>query len=101
MTIDRMVGLRVDDEQRYQEYRNGMMPILEEHGGAFVVDVRVSEVLRAPDEMSFNRLFTIRFPDEEAMNRFFSNEDYLAVRRAHFDSSVSAIAPLGSYEVLD
>jgi uncharacterized protein (DUF1330 family) len=100
MTIDRLVGLKIEDEQRYQEYRNGMMPILEAHGGRFVVDVKVSEVLRAPDEMNFNRLFTIRFPDEEAMNRFFSNEEYLAVREAHFDRSVASTAQLGRYEVL-
>lgn len=96
-----MVGVQVHDEAGYQTYRAQMTPLLEGAGGRFVVDVRVAEVLRAPEGATFNRLFTIRFPTEEAMDGFFSDPAYLAVRAAHFDTSVSATALLGTYEVLE
>ena len=100
MEIDRLVGVFVTDEEQYQQYREHMMPLLESHGGRFIVDVRVSEVLRSPTDTPFNRMFTIRFPDEAAMTALFSSEAYAAVRDRYFTPSVSATAPLATYGVL-
>jgi uncharacterized protein (DUF1330 family) len=99
MEIERLVGVDVVDEAQYQAYRDGMRPILEQYGGRFTVDVRVSEVLLAPDEGSFNRLFTIRFPSEDAMNAFFSDPAYVAVRDEFFVPSVRNTASLRKYAV--
>ncbi len=100
MEIDRLVGVNVTDETMYEEYRANMAPILASHGGRFVVDVRVSEVLLAPGDGQFNRLFTIRFPTEQAMDRFFQSPEYLEVRQQFFVPSVSSTSPLSKYKVL-
>ena len=100
MAIERLVGVQVINENEYQEYRRQMSPLLEAAGGRFVVDVRVSEVLVAPESARFNRLFSLRFPSDEAMQRFFASEAYRAVREAHFVSSVSTTTALATYPVL-
>lgn len=92
-----LVGLQVDNEELYAKYRAEMTPLLEAHGGCFVVDVRVAAVLRAPGEGSFNRLFTIRFPTSLELDAFFSNPDYLAIRRRWFEPSVSSVTRLGNF----
>lgn len=97
--IEVLYGLEVIDDDTYAAYRAAMTPLLEAHGGRFVVDVRVAEVLRSPDSARFNRLFTIRFPSPERMDAFFSNAEYLAVRARLFEPSVAAIRKLGDYEV--
>ena len=47
MGYEIVVGWFVTDEAGYQRYRDGMMPILHAHGGAFGYDLRVSQVLRS------------------------------------------------------
>jgi uncharacterized protein (DUF1330 family) len=97
--IEVLYGLEVIDEEVYASYRAAMTPLLEAHGGRFVVDVRVAEVLRSPEGAPFNRLFAIRFPSPEKMSAFFANAEYLAVRRRLFEPSVSAVQKLGDYDV--
>jgi uncharacterized protein (DUF1330 family) len=77
-----------------------MTPLLLAHGGSFVVDVRVAEVLKSPASGGFNRLFTIRFPTVAAHDTFFGNPEYLEIRREWFVPSVGRVAKLGRYEVL-
>ena len=98
--VDRFVGVQVADEATYQLYRQHMLPILERYGGRFIVDVRVSEVLKSPRAEPFNRLFTIRFPDEAALNAFFSCDEYQRVRERFFEPSVAATAALAKYAVI-
>ena len=95
---ERLVALDVVDDSEYQAYRDAMTPILEEHGGAFGYDFRVSEVLRSEADHRINRVFTIRFPDQEASERFFAGEDYRRIRRTHFDPAVEAITVIAAYE---
>ncbi len=97
--IEILRGLRVVDEQRYARYRELMTPLLEAHGGRFVLDVRVAEVLRSPGSVPMNRLFTIRFPSQERHDAFFAHPDYQAVRREWFEPSVAGVERLGDYEV--
>ena len=89
--VDRCVGVQVSDEEGYQRYRDAMMPLLLECGGLFLLDVRVSEVLKAPQDGRFNRLFIIRFPDAETASGFFTTEAYVAIRDALFSPSVSSV----------
>lgn len=96
-SVEILVGVQVVDEGTYARYRAEMTPLLETHGGRFVVDVRVAEILRAPPGSPFNRLFTIRFPSSQQRDAFFAHPDYLAVRAALFQPSVSSIVQLGDY----
>lgn len=86
-------AVNVVDEDGYAAYRREMLPILASYGGAFVLDVRVSEVLRGPTP--HNRLFTIQFASEERRTAFFADPAYRAVREAHFEAAVSAVHHLG------
>lgn len=97
MAFEILVGVDVIDDAGYATYRREMTPLLEAHGGHFVVDVRVAEVLRGPG--AFNRLFTIRFPSADARTSFFALPEYLAIRERHFAPSVRATVPLAAYEL--
>lgn len=80
-----------------------MTPLLEAHGGRFVVDVRVAEVLRSPEPgaAGFNRLFTLRFRSQRDHDAFFADPEYLAIRARLFEPSVSGGAHvLGRHEVV-
>jgi uncharacterized protein (DUF1330 family) len=94
-----LVGVQVVDDAIYTQYRAAMTPLLEAHGGRFVVDVRVAEVLRSPSGTELNRLFTIRFPSAHEHDAFFANPRYLAIREKLFTPSVSRTVLLGAYDV--
>ena len=93
--IETLMALNVVDADLYSKYRAAMTPLLEAHGGRFGLDLWVAEVLRAPGPKPFNRVFTIIFPSLERREAFFSNPDYLAIRKTLFEPSVSAVTELG------
>jgi uncharacterized protein (DUF1330 family) len=95
-----LIGVDVIDEAGYAKYRAEMTPVLEAHGGRFILDVRVSEILRGASPGAFNRLFTIRFPSARHRDAFFANPDYLAIRARLFEPSVSGVVRLGDYAVV-
>jgi uncharacterized protein (DUF1330 family) len=94
--IETVMALDVVDADLYATYRAAMTPLLEAHGGKFGLDIWVAEVLRAPPEQKpFNRLFTIVFPTQERWDAFFSNPEYLAIRKSFFEPSVASSTNLG------
>ncbi len=98
MPFEMLVGLNVIDDDRYQAYRQAMMPILEIHSGDFGYDFVVSEVLKSRTANPINRVFTIHFPDEAAKDSFFADVRYAEVKTAHFDNAVKTTTILASYE---
>ena len=95
-----LMGVQVIDETGYARYRSEMMPLLEAHGGRFVLDVLVSEILRTPTPSAFNRLFVVRFPSAQQRDAFFANPEYAAIRARWFEPSVSGgVIRLGDYAV--
>jgi len=98
MALELLVGLYVTDDATYQQYREHMSPILEEHGGGFGYDFRVSEVLKSQTDAPINRVFTIHFPSQAVMDTFFANETYKAVKAEFYEPSVSHTSILKSYE---
>lgn len=97
--IEILVGLNVTDENMYQNYRDGMTPILERMGGFFSYDFRVSETLKSRVSHDINRVFIIRFPNAETRKEFFNNSEYKKIRQKYFDNSVSDTALIAEYEV--
>ena len=95
--FESLIGIHVSDDKGYDEYRAGMTPLLEAHGGYFRYDFRVNEMLQGKAEDPFNRVFVISFPDEATMTKFFADEEYKAVRDAHFDRSVRSFGQIASY----
>ncbi len=96
--MDYLKGLFVTDEVMYQQYREAMFPILQQYGGGFGYDFKIAEVLKSEVEEPINRVFSIYFKDEEAMNAFFSNEEYLKIKKQFFEKSVSAVTNIASYK---
>ncbi|MEE8289274.1 MAG: DUF1330 domain-containing protein [Nitrosomonadaceae bacterium] len=98
MALEMLVGLNVVDDEAYQSYRDEMTPILKSYGGGFGYDFKVSEVLKSKTETPINRVFTIYFSSEDSMNSFFSNDDYLKIKKRHFEKSVADTTIIATYE---
>ncbi len=98
MTFERIMGINVSDDEEYQLYRKGMMPILRSFGGSFGFDFKVSEVLLSKTDDDINRVFTIEFPSKKAMDEFFANPEYLAVQKRHFVNSVTSKTIISMHE---
>ncbi|MBL4670607.1 MAG: DUF1330 domain-containing protein [Flavobacteriales bacterium] len=94
-----LVGLHVSDDDQYDLYRAGMLPLLEALGGFFRYDLRVSEHLKGDADDPYNRVFIISFPDEDTKDQFFNGDAYKAVRAKHFDASVKSGGIIASYAV--
>ncbi len=90
-------GLHVADDTEYDQYRAGMTPILESFGGYFRFDFRVSEMLKGEADSPFNRVFVLSFPDLASKEKFFADEEYKAVRAAHFDQAVRSVGQIAQY----
>ena len=88
MPCERIMGIEVLDEARYQLYRDKMTPMLEAAGGYFGYDFKIAEVLKSKVEQNINRVFTITFPSEDSMNAFFNSPAYLDVKQRYFDDAV-------------
>ncbi len=98
MALEMLVGLNVVDDEAYQSYRDEMTPILKSYDGGFGYDFKVSEVLKSKTEAPINRVFTIYFSSEDSMNSFFSNDDYLKIKKRHFEKSVADTTIIATYE---
>jgi len=98
MTYERIMGICVSDDEEYQRYREGMTPILHSYGGSFGYDFIVSDVLLSKTDHAINRVFTIEFPSKQIMDEFFSDAEYLAIRKKHFDNSVSSKTTISAHE---
>ena len=100
MSYENLVGLNVIDEKEYQQYRTAMIPILKSFGGDFGYDFKVSDVLLSQTENEINRVFTICFPNKDAREKFFSDPEYIKVKKRHFENSVASTTIISGYERL-
>ncbi len=98
MAIENLMAMHITDDSSYNTYRKKMLPILEKYGGGFGYDFKIAEVLKSEVSHPINRVFTIYFKDEDAMNRFFSDEEYISVKKAHFEKAVSSVVEIARYK---
>jgi uncharacterized protein (DUF1330 family) len=101
MSFEILVGLNVLDNSKYDEYRNAMKPILANYEGSFGYDFLVSDVLISPNESDINRVFTISFSSKDKMESFFSDVNYLVVKKTYFVDSVGSSTIISAYEKAD
>ncbi len=99
MATEMLVGLQVSDPAGYQKYREAMTPLLTSRGGSFGYDFEVSRVLKGETDDPINRVFTIRFPNDDTIEEFFSDGEYLAIKRKFFESSVASTTVIAKYGV--
>ena len=98
MALTTLVGLNVTDDEGYQSYRNAMTPILHRYGGGFSYDFKVSQTLKSRTDAPINRVFLIHFPSMELMETFFADPEYVQVKKAYFEPSVSDTTIIASFE---
>jgi len=98
MSYEILVGLNVLDDQKYNDYRTAMKPILSDYEGFFGYDFKVSDVLIPEGGVDINRVFTINFISKNKRDEFFSEPKYLAVKEAYFVKSVGSTILMSSYE---
>ncbi len=99
MAQEMLVGLKVIDDQIYQQYREAMTPILLKYGGEFGYDFTISKVLKSQTIDPINRLFTIRFINAKSRDAFFSNPQYLLIKQEFFSASVASTTIISDYEI--
>lgn len=97
MSIERIVGLYVTDDESYDTYRKEMYPILQSYGGDFGYDFKLSEVLKSKTENKINRVFTIHFKDEESLTAFFTDAAYLEIKQKFFVPAVESVTQIAKY----
>lgn len=97
MSYEMVVGLKVKDDQEYSNYREAMKPLLEIAEGGFRYDFKVSQVLKNDGKRPINRVFVIYFGDKNMMESFFSNPEYLKIKKKYFETSVEATTIISEY----
>ena len=70
--------ITVTDPERYKEYVRRDTPIVEAHGGRFLIRGGASETLEGATK---DRHVVIEFPDMEAARAFYHSDDYREVSR--------------------
>jgi uncharacterized protein (DUF1330 family) len=98
MSYELLVGLQVTDSNKYLQYRQEMMPLLEKYGGGFRYDFLIKETLKSETENEINRVFVIYFKDKESMGLFFNDTEYLQIKHELYVDSVTATTILSEYE---
>ena len=83
----RLVCLDIEDAASYLSYREGMEPLLAQHGGRFVLDVEGAASIH-PADFAPNRVLLIAFPDDATAAGFFADPAYVAVRTRWFRPAV-------------
>jgi uncharacterized protein (DUF1330 family) len=96
--MEYLIGLYVTDDKMYTQYREAMFPLLQNYGGGFGYDFKIAQVLKSEAKEPINRVFTIYFKDEQAKNDFFSNEEYLTIKKHYFEKSVSSVIEIAKYK---
>jgi len=67
----------VEDETQFSQYREKVMPILEQHGGRFLVRGGNMKVIEG--EWPYPRLVILEFPTREAVDTWYYSPEYQAI----------------------
>jgi uncharacterized protein (DUF1330 family) len=87
-----IVDVEVKDAKAYEPYRAGVGPVIQKHGGEYLVRGGQVEVVEGTWKPS--RVVVLRFPDRKALDGFLNDPDYAplkAVRQRSTRSDVVAV----------
>lgn len=96
--MEYLIGLQVSDDEMYTQYREAMYPLLQKYERGFGYDFKIAKVLKSEVKEPMNRVFTIYFKDEQVKDDFFSNEEYLNIKKRFFEKSVSSVTEIAKYK---
>jgi uncharacterized protein (DUF1330 family) len=90
-----IADVEVIDQDRYAEYRRQVLPLVQRHGGRFIVRGGRHEVLEGPWRPQ--RVVIIEFPDMAALKTWYDSAEYRKLIALRQDASRgSLIAVEGS-----
>lgn len=92
MTAYLIADVEVADPQAYAEYRRRVLPLVERHGGRFLVRGGPHRVLEG--EWRPRRLVVIQFPDMGALEAWYRSPEYgelIALRQGASHGSLIAV----------
>ncbi|MDY3617877.1 DUF1330 domain-containing protein [Agathobaculum sp.] len=75
-----IVSVQISEQDKrplYEEYIQLVRPIVESHGGVYLV--RTENMEYSPGAWRPDRLIVIEFPDRASLDRCFASEEYRAV----------------------
>ena len=84
-----IVNLDVKDRERFEAYRQQVVPVVEKHGGRYLV--RGGELHPVEGDLGLKRLVILEFPSLEAARRFYGSPEYAPLLRLRQDSAASDI----------
>jgi uncharacterized protein (DUF1330 family) len=73
-----ILDVEVKDAKAYEPYKNGVGPIIQKHGGEYLVRGGQVEVIEGTWNPS--RVVVLRFPDRKALDSFLNDPDYAPLR---------------------
>jgi uncharacterized protein (DUF1330 family) len=84
-----IVNLDVKDRERFEAYRQQVVPVVEKHGGRYLV--RGGELHPVEGDLGLKRLVVLEFPSLEAARRFYGSPEYAPLLRLRQESAASDI----------
>ena len=90
MTAYLIVDTKIKDQKAYEEYKIRAKPIVESHGGKYIVRGGNTTVLEN-ELWTPTRLVVVRFPSREAAQNFLSCDKYApvkAIRNNHAETTM-------------
>ena len=97
MPFEMTVGLLVEDQQKYAQYRAEIASLMKEAGGRFRYDFEIAQTLKSESSHEINRLFVVQFPDRAVKERFFADPRYVEIRKRLFENAVKGRTTIGEY----
>ena len=82
-----IASIRIHNPDGYDEYRSQTQPIVEAHGGRFLV--RGGKVYPLENAQDIERFVVIEFPSVEAARGFYDSADYQRVLPARTDNAAT------------
>ncbi len=82
-----IVNLDVKDRERFEAYRQQVVPVVEKHGGRYLV--RGGELHPVEGDLGLKRLVVLEFPSLEAARRFYGSPEYAPLLRLRQESAAS------------
>lgn len=81
--------LTVTDPEGFETYQRAVLPIIEAHGGRFLV--RGGEISALEGDLGKPRMIVVEFPDKATAERFYNAPDYQAILPLRTNSATGSV----------
>lgn len=92
-----IIDVRIDDAVAYTEYTQQAKPMIEKHGGTYLVRGGELTVLEG-DYIKPRRMVVLKFPSKQAFHNFYDSAEYQALRPPRLAASDMVMIGAEGYE---